>query len=1014
MLNKTRLACLVVLGFNSPLHASDLPFMELLEARASVSSQTQALAVASYDHEYFDISVDAKAGERVVGRLNHPLNYKPSQLSDALHYEIAEGQHSPFMLRNQRDENGRLFSEFVLSEDAGLSMGQYPVAVVLKHGEAQVEKRTITINVVHQTQWDLLHQRAMSFLEGNKRLQGAFVYTDGEIEDYIQELNDNDGAFEGMEFYHARNEDELLDIRPRMLGKELMLAANQINALAYALTYSDQFGYQGEALERQRLMSALYKAISRYTAHFPLKDFANTPTLMHNMVTHQWRFTDPISAAGFVMSPVMNRDISRGDTQAKQAKESFQALLQIAFDLPYRQRQPEYNRYYLQQDLKHSPGAWADANRHHRMRTWLMMSVLWSDYNQPLTYQPWWYGDYAPFAAQNTSLLPEWTPKGALYDLKMWLETNTRYAFKYGQSGILPDGTVSHHVGARQDMAFFAYGFEWMAGTPSEVVGILADTPWKLSNATYNQSADFVLDSYPNFVYRGGLDFQTAGRSHASDITPIFGFTKLIKGIDTVLEAKSSDTEIRRETELVNFRNNLENNTHEATVNRAYWNSDFMVQRQSGQQTPAYYMSFKMNSSRSMGAESFEPDVGYHNGGGVLQLLVDGDEYSKVMDSWDWHALPGLTEELRVDELPMKSDFKLFNPKHYSGVVSNGNHGFASFKYDSEAPYNSASANKSVAFIDNMAVALGSKVTRTKNGDGWEVGNIITTLDQAAWDTPLTYQIDGGDQQSVDEGDYLDDTLSVQDSAWFHQDKMGYVVLASSETSVMLRGGDAINSTHGDTQSVFHIAIDHGQHPSGEGVGSSYQYIAIPNVSAEQMPELVEQLKQQLVVRTNELSHVVYYRVDANREVVAMAFHQAGSESIATQGGEPLNVSVDKPALVLLERNGDSWSVSVQDPLHHVDRNAMEENDRRRLRFFTRNDRNTLNLTINRGLRSGQYDYQTQGHRIEHLAGQTVTVNGYGNQSELTIELPDQQDKAYQGRHDLFTGMPATVVIAAE
>ncbi len=87
------------------------------------------------------------------------------------------------------------------------------------------------------------------------------------------------------------------------------------------------------------------------------------------------------------MSPVMNRDISRGDTQAKQAKESFQALLQIAFDLPYRQRQPEYNRYYLQQDLKRSPGAWADANRHHRMRTWLMMSVLWSDYNQPLTYQ---------------------------------------------------------------------------------------------------------------------------------------------------------------------------------------------------------------------------------------------------------------------------------------------------------------------------------------------------------------------------------------------------------------------------------------------------------------------------------------------------------------------------------------------------------------------------------------------------------------------------------------------------
>lgn len=1014
MFSQTRLACLVMLSFSPTLHASDLPFMDLLDARTSVSNQQQALSTASYDHEYFDIDVNAKAGDVVVGRLNHPLNYKPSHLSDALYYELADGDHSLFTLRNQRDDNGRLFGEFVLREGANLSMGQHPIRVVLKQGETKVESRIITIEVVNQTQWSQLHQRAMSFLEGNGRLRGAFVYSDGEIEDYIQELNANEGAFEGMEFYHARNEDELLDIRPRVLGKELMLAANQINSLAYALTYSDQFGYQGEAYERRRLISALYKAINRYTAHFPLNDFANTPTLMHNMVTHQWRFTDPISAAGFVLSPAMNRDIAKGNPRAKQAKESFQNLLQIAFDLPYRQRQPEFNRFYLQDDLKRSPGAWSDANRHHRMRTWLMMSVLWSDYNQPLTYQPWWYADYAPFAAQNTSLLPEWTPKGALYDLKTWLETNTRYAFKYGQSGILPDGTISHHVGARQDMAFFAYGFEWMAGTPSEVAGILADTPWKLTNNTYNQSTDFVLDSYPNFVYRGGLDFQTAGRSHASDITPIFGSTKLIKGIDTILEAKSGDTEIRRETELVNFRNNLENNSHEATVNRAYWNSDFMVQRQSGQQTPAYYMSFKMNSSRSMGAESFEPDVGYHNGGGVLQLLVDGDEYSKVMDSWDWHALPGLTEELRVDELPMKSDFKLFNPKHYSGVVSNGSHGFASFKYDSEAPYNSASANKSVAFIDDMAVAVGSQVSRSKNGDGWEVASIITTVDQASWDGLLTYQVDGGQQQVVEAGSYLDDTVSVQDSAWFHQDKVGYVVLAQSDTSVMLKGGGAINSTHGANEAVFHIAIDHGQHPTGEGIGSNYQYVAIPNVTVEQMPDIVDRLKRQLVIKTSGLTHTVYYSSATGHEYVAMSFYQAGSESVATLGGEPLTVSVDKPALILLERNGDSWSISAQDPMHHVDRNAMEESDSRRFRFFTRNDRNTLNLTINRGLRSGTFEYQTQGRKPEQKEGQTVSVNSYGNQSELTIELPDSLDKAYKGRHDLYTGMPASVVVPAQ
>ncbi|WP_234497536.1 polysaccharide lyase family 8 super-sandwich domain-containing protein [Vibrio maritimus] len=1014
MLNKTRLACLMLLSLNPPLYASELPFMAMLEERISTSNQVQALSSADYAHEYFDIDVNAKAGDVVYGRLNHPLNYKPSHISGTLHYEILGSENAPFEIRNQRDDKGRLFAELVLSERADLSMGQYPIPIALKDGETTVESRTITVHVVSETQWSQLHQRAMSFLEGEKRLQGLFVYADDEIEDYIQELNDNDGAFEGMDFYHAHSEDELLDIRPRVLGKELMLAANQINSLAYALTYSDQFGYQGEAPERKRLMRALYKAINRYTAHFPLKDFANTPTLMRNMSTHQWRFTDPISAAGFVMSPAMNRDIANGESLAKRAKASFQELLQIAFDIPYRQRQPEYNRYYLSEDLKRSPGAWADANRHHRMRSWLMMSVLWSDYNQPLTYQPWWYGDYAPFAAHNTSLLPGWTPKGALVDLKTWLETNARYAFKYGQSGILPDGTISHHVGVRQDMAFFAYGFEWMANTPFEVAGVLADTPWKLTNKSYDQSADFLLDSYPNFVYRGGLDFQTAGRKHASEATPVFGSTRLTHGINTVLRAKSSDTEIKRENELNSFRNNLENNTHEASVNRAYWNSDFMVHRHSGQSTPAYYMSFKMNSSRSMGAESFEPDVGYHNGGGVLQVLVDGDEYSKVMDSWDWHALPGLTEELRVDELPMKSDFKLFNPKHFAGVVSNNHNGFASFKYDSEAPYNSATANKSVAFIDDMAVALGSQVMRAKNGDGWEVASIVTTLDQASWDGVLTYQVDGASQETVEQGSYLDDTLSVQESAWFHQDKVGYVVLANAEMSVMLRGGDAINSTHGDSESVFHIAIDHGQHPSGEGHGSTYQYVAIPNVTAEQMPALVDRLKRQLVAKTTATTHAIYYSSASNKEYVAMAFREAGSESVAVQNGEPLTVSVSKPALILLEREGDSWRVSAQDPLHHVDRNAMEENDSRRMRFFTRGDRNTLKVTINRPLRSGSYSYQTHGRKVEDKAGQSVSVNSYGNQSELNIELPDKQDKVYQGRHDLYTGMPASVTIPAQ
>ena len=35
----------------------------------------------------------------------------------------------------------------------------------------------------------------------------------------------------------------------------------------------------------------------------------------------------------------------------------------------------------------------------------------------------------------------------------------------------------------------------------------------------------------------------------------------------------------------------------------------------------------------------------WHRGSGLLQLMVDGQEYSGIHDVADWHLLPGLTEE---------------------------------------------------------------------------------------------------------------------------------------------------------------------------------------------------------------------------------------------------------------------------------------------------------------------------------------------------------------------------------
>ena len=374
--------------------------------------------------------------------------------------------------------------------------------------------------------------------------------------------------------------------------------------------------------------------------------------------------------------------------------------------------------------------------------------MIWHDYNRPLTELPWWYGDYSPFAAVSTTILPEWQPKGSFADLRAWLESTVRFGKRYGQSGILPDGSISHHVGRRQDMAFWAYGFEWMAGTTFKAVSLLKDTPWRIGDTLYNQVSDFMLYAYPWLIYEDGIDFQTVGRSHYQAGVAEFGSTRLVKGIDVIFQARSADTVIAREPELAGLREIMLDKNHQNSGNIAFWANDYMVHRRGGE-TP-YYMSVKMQSARTRGAESFDTSPnGIHNGSGVLLVKVDGKEYNASRYRWDWHALPGLTEELRTDPTPKQSDANLFNPEHFAGTASNGVFGLTAFRYSSDNPYTSAAANKGYFFLEDYALALGNKIRRVGNSDGSDKESIITTLDQAAWDTDITYRLNGAKVDAV-------------------------------------------------------------------------------------------------------------------------------------------------------------------------------------------------------------------------------------------------------------------------
>ena len=543
-----------------------------------------------------------------------------------------------------------------------------------------------------------------------------------------------------------------------------------------------------------------------------------------------------------------------------------------------------------------------------------------------------------------------------------------------------------------------------MTGTTFEAAGLLKGTPWQVSDRPYDEAADFLLFAYPRLIYKNSIDFQVIGRGHYQESAATYGSGNLADGIEALFDARGIGTSIAREPELATLRASMIDGTHEQSGTTAFWVNDYLVHRRGGAGETPYFASVKMQSARTRGAESFSNNQGFHNGSGVLLVKVDGDEYNDSRHRWDWHALPGVTEEMRTDQLPKQSDANEFNPNHFAGVASNGRYGLAAFRYTSDNRYTSASANKGCFFTEDYVLALGNGVKRERNTNRDHRGSIVTTLDQAAWDTNITYRLNGAGRDSVvRKGADVDESFSITGNSWFHQDRIGYVIL-TGEIDVMLRGGDSVLDSNPDDTGpdVFHLAVDHGIGPDGEGAVSRYVYLLVPNVSAAEMPAVMRRIEERFeVVNTPAVQGHRYH--DGNSVLVQLAFYEAGEVML---GG--MTVGVDKPALVQLQQTSDGWNVTVQDPVHHADEAAIAASEQ--FQHILLSGPNRITVEVNLPLRAGTYMYETQGPDVRFVDGQTASVVNNGGTSTLAFELPDSLDAAAYGyREELYAGMPAVV-----
>lgn len=958
---------------------------------------------------YFDILVDSPEGTEVTGRIHLERNkdVHTMPVPEGYHFEILrQPEEALFRIETRYDLSKRMMG--VLEVDKGKSTPSAPrnyrMIIALKDGDRQVEKFDVNVRIVRQTLWSLLYERYLPKTLRNPRMYGNKKCTDAEIGAMIEEVERNGGKFEGFRSYGTKPQD--FDGR-NTIEHDWTSIASKIGQMGYAYAASEVYGPEGRTDKRERLKNALYKAILAYTRSVPVEgddvmidgkpigdctgdgfSLLEADRIIGRQVpTHQWTMTDPLVVPALHLMPGLLEGMKKGDETCLQVHDALVRYFQIFMSVIKSRRaidNPD-ERWGEIRDTLYSSGAWADANLGHRSRTMLALPLIWADYNRPMTYVQYWYEDFyggKPF--EGFSFQPGWSPHGVVSDVSYWMTKYNIPAHRYAQSGFQPDGTVSHHIGHGTDAAMVAYGFEWLTEC-SEGYACFRDTPFKIADKHYQFQLDRLLEVYPKLFYKQRMDFLVAGRSFLHDMRR-FALKTYPNAVRSLFRARSRDTRLERAEELEEVCRRLKENTYEHSGTHAYWVNEFLVHRR-GENEPSFYASLKLKSERTVGAEDFDRKVrhSWHMGYGILPVKVDGDEYSdKVLKNFDWHALPGLTEEWRTDPFPLEggSQASLPGKNKIAGVLSDGLNGMGIYHHLPAETYSSASAFKSYHFIEDKIVLLASGIAREREG---QQKDIATFVDQTALRGTLTWHANGK-RHEIAPGESVNIAEPVEGVCWLHQGKKGYVLLPEGKLQLLIKTGKEINATdprEAGGKPNFIIAIGHGSVP-GEEWSDACRYIQLPNVSAEEMPEKVEALLGSLeLVQKPKSAHAAY---SADEKTWQYAFFRP--DEIEAGG---VKVVSDDVAEIMLRDTGDGWVLSVGNPMPD-------------------GKKQTLSFTLSLALNPGVYAYPVPG--MNPYEGETVTVASEGARSRVTVELPDIRDAARYGcQSDLYSAVPVVVRI---
>ena len=966
--------------------------------------------------DYFDIKVNSTSGELVIGQLHLKRNKDVLTIPVPPNYqfEIVSDPSNIFQLTNKREDIGKmrglLISEFSVKsgKSTSISPTDYTIKIALKDGSSVLIQKDIVIHNVEKTMLEEISEHYIPETISETRLYGRKTLSDGEIANFIIEINDNNGQLKSI--------NNLFDIEPEdnnNLGDDLEELVAYLGAFGYAYA-DDKSGYY----HSYELKRAIYKSAKAYMDRVPV--FGDDITgnigdligdgfqglyqvkrvLTHGYVTHQWIPVDAIAAPLAQVFPEMIKDIQEGNSEAIALKESYTRFYQMFFSV-------EFNLRVMDDGTKpwkdisnenYTDGAWSDANISHRMRSLMVMGLLWGDYNRPITYVPYWYDDYNDGTQfEGLSFAKNWSPRGIIQDIRHWTNTFSVPSKVYNQAGFHPDGTITHHhaYGA-SDVAMYAYGFEWLTEA-NRAIEYFQNSPLPIENESYQFLVDRINYTYRRMIYKQQLDYVITGRSHYADLK-YFATNVLKKGIVDVIAGKSSSTVINNENEILELNNAIQNNTHTHTETIPFWNVEYLIHRKEDASSN-YFYSIKQKSVRVSGAEDFSSiRKSWHAASGVFQLKIDGDEYSQsVLQNYNWHCLPGVTEELRDDAMSHGSaSLAGSGLNEFSGVLSDGKYGVSAFNYFPTSgdvhtklvEYSSAKAMKSYHLFDGIGIAYGSNISRIKPGQGKE---IVTTIDQSLQTDRIFYSINGEGERRLVPGYDKDLSFDLTGPTWVHHDNEGYIIIPRAGQKLILKSGSEVQRTDtelsGDlvNQSNYILAVTHGTTPVlNEADG--YHYAMLANVSRGEMPDKMNDYISRFHVKHNQdLNHTVY---DKTNEISQVAFFSASKAFLDEANTEW--IEADVPCIVMMQDEVDYVKLTIVDALQSLSTKQ-------------------ITLTVPFLLEEKSYDYVLGG--IEPIAGETVVVSRNNDtESLITIYLPDSSDGLkYNYKEQMYAGALITV-----